>query len=185
MLWTPDTGAEVSCIGPTQAEQLGVDPRSLSAASERSYDANGQELQCNGQGWKEGKRGGNRTGTSAATLGLEAADKGEAYSSEGRDESRVEEIGALGVWLPSGTDIERSTALCCWLTWLELRLARYRLPHCSTGRAPSELLHGRIMRLQLPVFAQQPPPDPAVRLRVEKQQWRNKRKYDARHATRR
>ncbi|KAF0306377.1 uncharacterized protein FJT64_022082 [Amphibalanus amphitrite] len=53
------------------------------------------------------------------------------------------------------------------------------------SKAPSELLHGRIMRLQLPVFAQQPPPDPAVRLRVEKQQRRNKRAYDARHATRR
>ncbi|KAF0306283.1 uncharacterized protein FJT64_022160 [Amphibalanus amphitrite] len=70
--------------------------------------------------------------------------------------------------------------------YLQLQLARYRSsPHCSTGRAPSELLHGRIMRLQLPVFAQQPPPDPIVRLRVEKQQRRNKRAYDARHATRR
>ena len=49
MLWTPDTGAEVSCIGFPQAEQLGLDLSSLSAASERFYAANGQELQCNGQ----------------------------------------------------------------------------------------------------------------------------------------
>ena len=50
-----------------------------------------------GRGLKGGQRGGNRTGTSAAIYGLEAADVGVAYSGEGRDESRGEEIGALGV----------------------------------------------------------------------------------------
>ncbi|KAF0310660.1 hypothetical protein FJT64_018365 [Amphibalanus amphitrite] len=48
-------------------------------------------------GLKGGKRGGNRTGTSAAIFSLEAADVGVAYSGQGRDESRGEEIGALGV----------------------------------------------------------------------------------------
>ncbi|KAF0305482.1 hypothetical protein FJT64_022860 [Amphibalanus amphitrite] len=48
-------------------------------------------------GLKGGKRGGNRTGTSAAIFGLEAADVGVAYSGEGRGESRGEKIGALGV----------------------------------------------------------------------------------------
>ncbi|KAF0311868.1 Leucine-rich repeat-containing protein 45 [Amphibalanus amphitrite] len=48
------------------------------------------------QGPKGGKRGGNRTGTSAAIYGLEAADVGVAYSGEGRDESRGEKIG--GSW---------------------------------------------------------------------------------------
>ena len=73
-----------------------------------------------GRGLKGGKRGGNRTGTSAAIFSLEAADVGVAYSGEGRDESRGEEIGALGVGLRCGTDIEPPTALCCWLTWLEV-----------------------------------------------------------------
>ncbi|KAF0297981.1 hypothetical protein FJT64_000479 [Amphibalanus amphitrite] len=67
-----------------------------------------------------GKRGWNRTGTSAAIFGLEAAAVGVAYSGEGRDESRGEEIEALGVWLPSGMDIEPPTDLCCWITWLEV-----------------------------------------------------------------
>ena len=50
-----------------------------------------------GRGLKGGNRGGNRTATSAAIFSLEAADGGVAYSGEGRDESRGEEIGALGV----------------------------------------------------------------------------------------
>ncbi|KAF0310826.1 Ras GTPase-activating-like protein IQGAP3 [Amphibalanus amphitrite] len=76
-------------------------------------------------GLKGGKRGGNRTGTSAAIFSLEAADVGVAYSGQGRDEGRGEEIGALGVGLRCGTDIEPPTALCCWLTWLEVL---YRMP---------------------------------------------------------
>ncbi|KAF0305118.1 Ras GTPase-activating-like protein IQGAP1 [Amphibalanus amphitrite] len=52
---------------------------------------------CSAGGLKGGKRGGNRTGTSAAIFSLEAADVGVAYSGQGRDESRGEEIGALGV----------------------------------------------------------------------------------------
>ena len=42
--WTPDTGAEVSCMGLSQAEQLGVSFSTLPAPTEKFYAANGQEL---------------------------------------------------------------------------------------------------------------------------------------------
>ena len=74
MLWTPDTGAEVTCMGMTQAEQLGVDPRSLSAPTERFYAANGQELLCHGQFPCDLSLGDKQTSTTVFVLqGLDAA----------------------------------------------------------------------------------------------------------------
>ena len=62
---------------------------------------------------------------------------------------------------------------------LQLRLARYRsTPHCTTGRTPSELLHGCVVRLQLPVLGQHPTTDPDARGRAERQQQRNRRAYE-------
>lgn len=64
------------------------------------------------------------------------------------------------------------------------RLAYYRAtPHCSTGRSPSELLHGRKMRLRLPVIASSKI-DTDTYQRVKKQQQRNKKHYDRRNAVR-
>ncbi|XP_043212449.1 uncharacterized protein K02A2.6-like [Amphibalanus amphitrite] len=69
--------------------------------------------------------------------------------------------------------------------YLQLQLARYRAtPHCTTGRAPSELLHGRVMRLDLPVIGQPASPDREVHRRVERQQRRNRRNYNSRQAVR-
>ncbi|KAF0296549.1 hypothetical protein FJT64_006004 [Amphibalanus amphitrite] len=64
------------------------------------------------------------------------------------------------------------------------RLARYRAtPHCTTGVSPSELLHGRKMRLDLPVFDDYCVTSDVAR-RVVKQQRRNRRHYDSRHRAR-
>ncbi|KAF0304806.1 hypothetical protein FJT64_023455 [Amphibalanus amphitrite] len=91
------SGAEVSYIGPIQAEQLGVDPRSLSAASERFYAANGQELQCNGQFACDLSLGDRSTSTTV-TAGSARKKKGEpADASEQAhlSESRVENNQSL------------------------------------------------------------------------------------------
>ena len=47
-LWTPDTGAETSCIGVTQAEALRIDMTSLSPPTDKLYAAGGHELKCRG-----------------------------------------------------------------------------------------------------------------------------------------
>ena len=74
MLWTPDTGAEVSCMGPTRAEQLGVDLSTLSSAAEHFYAANGQKLGCHGQFLRELSLGDKSMSTSVFVLhGLNAA----------------------------------------------------------------------------------------------------------------
>ncbi|KAF0307730.1 uncharacterized protein FJT64_020994 [Amphibalanus amphitrite] len=68
--------------------------------------------------------------------------------------------------------------------YLQGRLARYRAtPHCTTGVSPSELLHGRKMRLDLPVFDDYCVTSDVAR-RVVKQQRRNRRHYDSRHRAR-
>ncbi|KAF0286686.1 Atlastin [Amphibalanus amphitrite] len=65
------------------------------------------------------------------------------------------------------------------------RLAMYRAtPHCTTGQSPSALLHGRRMRLHLPVTTETPPRDSSLQHRVATQQQRNSRGYDSRQATR-
>ncbi|KAF0292377.1 uncharacterized protein FJT64_009631 [Amphibalanus amphitrite] len=68
---------------------------------------------------------------------------------------------------------------------LDIRLALYRAtPHCTTGQSPSALLHGRRMRLHLPVTTETPPRDSSLQHRVATQQQRNSRVYDSRQATR-
>ncbi|KAF0310206.1 hypothetical protein FJT64_018754 [Amphibalanus amphitrite] len=65
------------------------------------------------------------------------------------------------------------------------RLALYRAtPHCTTGQSPSALLHGRRMRLHLPVTTETPPRDSSLQHRVATQQQRNSRGYDSRQAAR-
>lgn len=72
-------------------------------------------------------------------------------------------------------DWDRSSSL---RTHVLQRLALYRAtPHCATGASPSELLHGRMMRLNLPVIVPKPPRvSPEERNR--KQSRRNKKAYD-------
>ena len=68
--------------------------------------------------------------------------------------------------------------------YIQGRLARYRAtPHCSTGVSPSELLHGRKMRLDLPALDNRYPSS-VITQRVDKQQRRNRRHYNSRHRTR-
>ncbi|KAF0304321.1 uncharacterized protein FJT64_023854 [Amphibalanus amphitrite] len=68
---------------------------------------------------------------------------------------------------------------------LDIRLALYRAtPHCTTGQSPSALLHGRRMRLHLPVTTETPPRDSSLQHRVATQQQRNSRGYDSRQASR-
>lgn len=62
-------------------------------------------------------------------------------------------------------------------------LALYRAaPHTTTGKSPSEMLHGRQMRLNLPVI-QLPPvlEDARLASRVRRRQQSNKSTYDRRH----
>ena len=47
-LWTPDTGAEISCIGVSQAEALRINVADLSPPTDTLYAAGGHELQCRG-----------------------------------------------------------------------------------------------------------------------------------------
>ena len=47
-LWTPDTGAETSCIGVPQAEALGVNLGNLSPPVDTLYAAGGHQLTCRG-----------------------------------------------------------------------------------------------------------------------------------------
>ena len=68
--------------------------------------------------------------------------------------------------------------------YLQGRLARYRAtPHCTTGISPSELLHGRKMRLDLPALDDRFCSIDVAR-RVRKQQHRNRRHYNSRHRAR-
>ncbi|XP_043237499.1 uncharacterized protein K02A2.6-like [Amphibalanus amphitrite] len=61
------------------------------------------------------------------------------------------------------------------------RLALYRtVPHCTTGISPSEGLHGRRMRLDLPVMSADSAPDAGLHTRVQTQQRRNERNYNRR-----
>ena len=65
------------------------------------------------------------------------------------------------------------------------RLALYRAaPHCTTGMSPSESLHGRRMRLDLPVMSADSAPDADLRARVQTQQRRNARNYNRRRGVR-
>ncbi|KAF0303201.1 uncharacterized protein FJT64_024775 [Amphibalanus amphitrite] len=60
-------------------------------------------------------------------------------------------------------------------------LAVYRAtPHTTTGKSPSELLHGRQMRLNLPVIQPSTPGADSVASRVRRRQQSNKRSYDRR-----
>ena len=69
---------------------------------------------------------------------------------------------------------------------IQVQLARFRAtPHCTTGKSPSEMLHGRIMRLQLPVISETPLVSSQLQEKIRKQQRRNKRQYDSRHRTKR
>ena len=71
--------------------------------------------------------------------------------------------------------------------YIQGRLARYRAtPHCSTGVSPSELLHGRKMRLDLPALdnLDNHRVSRDVTQRVDKQQRRNRRHYNDRHRAR-
>ena len=68
---------------------------------------------------------------------------------------------------------------------VRLRLAHYRAtPHCTTGQSPSAMLHGRHMRLDLPIVSSSYKRDIIVDQRVESQQLRNKKSYDNRYRTR-
>lgn len=62
-------------------------------------------------------------------------------------------------------------------------LALYRAtPHTTTGKSPSELLHGRQMRLILPVVQTPATQDDAhIASRVQRRQQSNKTAYDRRH----
>ena len=65
------------------------------------------------------------------------------------------------------------------------RLALYRAaPHCTTGMSPSESLHSRRMRLDLPVMSADSAPDADLRARVQTQQRRNARNYNRRRGVR-
>ena len=48
MLWTPDTGAEISAMGAHQAKLIGVDLSALAHPPERITGADGRELRCSG-----------------------------------------------------------------------------------------------------------------------------------------
>ena len=59
-------------------------------------------------------------------------------------------------WLQEAVQLRLRTA-DSFSSHVTQRLALYRAtPHCSTGEAPSLLLHGRLMRLNLPVVGRQP-----------------------------
>ena len=47
-LWTPDTGAETSCMGVSQAEALRISMADLSPPQDSLYAAGGHELRCRG-----------------------------------------------------------------------------------------------------------------------------------------
>ena len=48
LLWTPDTGAEVSVIGSREAERIGIDTANLTQPSDRLLAAGGHQLKCAG-----------------------------------------------------------------------------------------------------------------------------------------
>ena len=48
LLWTPDTGAEVSVIGTKEAQQVGIDVTQLAQPANRLLAAGGHQLQCAG-----------------------------------------------------------------------------------------------------------------------------------------
>ncbi|KAF0308745.1 uncharacterized protein FJT64_020061 [Amphibalanus amphitrite] len=88
------------------------------------------------------------------------------------------------VWLKEATQLQSRTA-ASFSGHVRQRLALYRAtPHCTTGQSPSALLHGRRMRLHLPVTTETPPRDSSLQHRVATQQQRNSRGYDSRQATR-
>ncbi|XP_043205779.1 uncharacterized protein K02A2.6-like [Amphibalanus amphitrite] len=88
------------------------------------------------------------------------------------------------VWLKEATQLQSRTA-ASFSGHMRQRLALYRAtPHCTTGQSPSALLHGRRMRLHLPVTTETPPRDSSLQHRVATQQQRNSRGYDSRQATR-
>ena len=87
-------------------------------------------------------------------------------------------------WLQEAAQLRLRTA-DSFSSHITQRLALYRAtPHCSTGEAPSVLLHGRRMRLNLPVVEEAAPPK-RMSDRVAKQQHRNKRNYAARQGVKR
>ncbi|XP_043201820.1 uncharacterized protein K02A2.6-like [Amphibalanus amphitrite] len=87
-------------------------------------------------------------------------------------------------WLQEAAQLRLRTA-DSFSNHVTQRLALYRTtPHCSTGEAPSVLLHGRRMRLNLPVV-EEAAHDKRISDRVAKQQRRNKRNYAARKGVKR
>ena len=101
-----------------------------------------------------------------------------------RGNAAVERLNKeVKAWILEAAQLSsRSTAVLT--DHVRQRLAQYRAtPHCTTGESPSVLLHGRRMRLNLPVTSA-PSADNALRRRVKKQQLRNTRDYNARQAVR-
>ena len=103
-----------------------------------------------------------------------------------RGNAAVERLNReVKAWLHEATQLADRTA-AAFTSHVRQRLALYRAtPHCSTGESPSALLHGRRMRLNLPVMGKTPPPSRTLTDRVRTQQRRNRRNYDARQGTRR
>ncbi|XP_043229817.1 uncharacterized protein K02A2.6-like, partial [Amphibalanus amphitrite] len=79
------------------------------------------------------------------------------------------------MWLKEATQLQSRTAASF------SGHMRQRLALCQS---PSALLHGRRMRLHLPVTTETPPRDSSLQHRVATQQQRNSRGYDSRQATR-
>ncbi|XP_037083880.1 uncharacterized protein K02A2.6-like [Pollicipes pollicipes] len=85
----------------------------------------------------------------------------------------------LKTWLLEATQQPSRTAQA-FAAHIERRLALYRAAlRCTTGISPSESLHGRRMRLDLPVMSANAT-DADMRTRVQKQQRRNARNYNRR-----
>ena len=95
-----------------------------------------------------------------------------------RGNAAVERLNKeVKAWIQEATQLPSGTA-AFFADHIRQRLAQYRAtPHCTTGESPSMLLHGRRMRLSLPVATVAPPRDSALHHRVAVQQRRNSRNY--------
>ena len=99
-----------------------------------------------------------------------------------RGNAAVERLNReLKCWILEASQQSPCTA-AAWTALIRRRLALYRAtPHSTTGVSPSELLHGRKMRLDLPVLTTAQP-DVSLQRRVKTQQRRNARNYNRRQA---
>ena len=74
LLWTPDTGAEVSVIGSREAERIGVDTSQLTRPADRLLAAGGHQLKCAGSFQCTLTMGQRQTSTTVTVIsGLDAA----------------------------------------------------------------------------------------------------------------